>query len=474
MSCCHYFQPSDGGDTAFSVDGSAVTFGHGALDEVGDHARALGLRRVALFTDRAVGGLVHVARVTASLRAAGVDVGRFDEVRIEPSDRSFLHAARFFRDGRFDGAVSVGGGSVMDTCKAALLYATYPADFLAYVNKPVGGGVPVPGPLPPHLACPTTCGTGSECTGIAIAGLFDSSPARAAGSSEARGPGHLKVGIAHRSLRPTRALIDPACALTLPAAVVAASGFDVLCHALESYTALPYTQRARPERGTLRPMSQGANPFSDVGSLEALRLCGRYFLRAVRDAQDHEAREQLMYAATLAGIAFGNAGVHVPHGMAYSIAGLVRDFRMPGYPAPDAPDHQALADEHADEHAAGALVPHGVSVILAAPAVFRVTAAVSPERHLTAAQALGVDLRGVDTGQAGAAGGIGARLAAHLVSLMQATSIPNGLGAVGYRADDVEPLTAMTLLSTRLLQNAPCALDRDALAGLFRDALAYW
>jgi alcohol dehydrogenase class IV len=472
MSCCHYFQPTDGGDTAFSVDSSAVTFGHGALDEVGDHARALGLRRVALFTDRQVGGLEHAARVQAALRAAGVDVGLFDEVRIEPSDRSFLHAARFFRDGRFDGAVSLGGGSVMDTCKAALLYATYPADFLTYVNKPVGGGVGVPGPLPPHIACPTTCGTGSECTGIAVAGLFESAPAGGTGPGPERKAGHLKVGIAHRSLRPSRALIDPACAMTLPAAVVAASGFDVLCHALESYTALPYTRRARPERGTLRPMSQGANPFSDVGSLEALRLCGRYLVRAVRDAQDHQAREQLMYAATLAGIAFGNAGVHVPHGMAYSIAGLVRGFRMPGYPACNAAEHAARkgdsTDGQTDEHASGALVPHGVSVILAAPAVFRFTAAVCPERHLAAAQALGIDTRGADGGEAGAL------LAAHLLSLMQATAIPSGLRALGYGADDVEPLTAATLLSTRLLQNAPCAIDRDALAGLFRDALAYW
>lgn len=231
MSCCHsYYAPSEAGDTAFSVDAASVTFGHGVLDEVGTEARALGCRRVALFTDKIVGGLAHVARALASLRQAGVDVAVYDEVRIEPSDRSFLAAAAFAKEGRFDGYVSVGGGSVMDTCKAALLYATHPAEFLAYVNKPVGQGRPVPGPLPPHLACPTTCGTGSECTGIAVCELDL--------SVDLQGQ-HLKVGIAQRALRPTRALIDPACALTLPSAVVAASGFDVLCHALESYTALP-------------------------------------------------------------------------------------------------------------------------------------------------------------------------------------------------------------------------------------------
>lgn len=447
MSCCHsYYALSEGGDTAFSVDAASVTFGHGALSEVGTEARALGCRRVALFTDKIVGGLVHVARAVASLQRAGVDVAVYDEVRIEPSARSFQAAAAFAKEGRFDGYVSVGGGSVMDTCKAALLYATHPAEFLAYVNKPVGQGRPVPGPLPPHIACPTTCGTGSECTGIAVCELdLDGQ--------------HLKVGIAQRALRPTRALIDPACALTLPAAVVASSGFDVLCHALESYTALPYTRRQRPEPGTARPMSQGANPWSDLGSVEALRLCGRYLLRAVRDAGDVEAREQMMYAATLAGIAFGNAGVHVPHGMAYSIAGLAKDYRLPGYPT--------VSDEDAAE-ASRALVPHGVSVILAAPAVFRFTAAACPERHLAAAAALGVDTSGASAQDAG---GI---LGSHLVALMQACAIPSGLMDVGYGAADVEPLTAGALLQTRLLSNSPRPIGKEALVDLFSDALRYW
>ena len=442
MSCCHsYYAFSESGDTAFSVDAASVTFGHGALGEVGSEARALGCRRVALFTDKIVGKLPHVARALVSLQRAGVDVAVYDEVRIEPSDRSFQAAAAFAKEGRFDGYISVGGGSVMDTCKAALLYATHPADLLAYVNKPVGQGRPVPGPLPPHIACPTTCGTGSECTGIAVCEL------------ELDGQ-HLKAGIAQRALRPTRALIDPACALTLPAAVVASSGFDVLCHALESYTALPYTRRQRPEPGTARPMSQGANPWSDLGSVEALRLCGRYLLRAVRDAGDIEAREQMMYAATLAGIAFGNAGVHVPHGMAYSISGLAKSYRMPGYPETG--------------EAGAVLVPHGVSVILAAPAVFRFTAEACPDRHLAAAAALGVDTSGASAEDAGTI------LGSHLVTLMQACAIPSGLVDIGYGAADVEPLTAGALLQTRLLSNAPRPVPKEALLGLFSDALRYW
>lgn len=439
MSCWHYYDaPSADGDRVFSVDLSRVSFGHGALEEVGPQARMLGLHRVALFTDRRVRELPAGQRVLASLRQAGVDFGVYDAVAIEPSDRSMLDAAAFVREGSFDGFVSVGGGSVIDTCKAASLYATYPAEFLSYVNPPLGMGVAVPGPLLPHIACPTTSGTGSECTGIAICTLH--------------GPGveGLKTGLVSRLLRPTLALIDPSCAYTLPAEVVAASGCDVLCHALESYTARPYNQRARPERPELRPMSQGANPYSDVGSLEALRLCGRYLLRAVASAEDREARDGMMYAATLAGIAFGNAGVHLPHGMAYAVASSVREFRMPGYPA-ESP-----------------LVPHGLSVMLSAPAAFRFTAEACPERHLEAAAALGAEVRGADAPSAGAV------LSEGLIRLMQASRLPSGLHEIGYGEADIPALCTGTEAQTRLLRNAPRNIDRPQLQRVFSDALHYW
>ena len=433
--CHHSFATAAGGETSFSIDPSAVVFGRGALAELGEHARSLGMRRVALFTDPRVRSLGIFETARHALASVGCDVALFDGVAIEPTDASFLEAARFAKDGDFDGFVSLGGGSVMDTCKAAALYATYPADFLAYVNAPLGEGRPVPGPLAPHIACPTTTGTGSETTGIAV---FDLVSKKA------------KTGIVSRRLRPTLALVDPDAAASLPAEVVAASGFDVLCHAIESYTARPYTQRARPSPATSRPMSQGANPWSDMGSLEALRLTGRYLLRAVRDASDHEARQSLMWAATLAGIAFGNAGVHLPHGMAYSIAGLVRGYEPPGYP----PGH--------------AMVPHGVSVVLAAPSVFRFTASACPDRHLEAALALGAETRGATDADAGAI------LSERLLSLMRDAAIPNGLRAVGYGTTDLEALAAGAFVQRRLVENAPCPVGRDDLRGIFTHALSYW
>jgi alcohol dehydrogenase class IV len=490
MTCAQLEAIAAGMDRAFTVDASRVTFGRGALAEVGDRARAAGIRRAGLFTDRTLRTLPWFAEVHASLVAAGIDVAVFDGVAIEPTDASFDEAARFAVDARVDGYVSLGGGSVIDTCKAANLLATHPAPLRTYVNAPAGDARPIPGPLAPHLACPTTSGTGSEVTGIAI---FDWLAL------------HAKTGIASQRLRPTEAIVDPRCARTLPSEVVAASGMDVLCHALESYTARPYSQREAPRSPTARPMSQGANPWSDVGCREALRLLGMYLERAVRDASDDEAREQMMWAATLAGIAFGNAGVHAPHAMAYAVAGRVRDFRPAGYP--DAP-----------------LVPHGMAVAVSAPTVFRHTGALAPARHLEAAALLGVDIRGASLGaerraaargavlggaapkahatpptdvgsaeatgigraRAGAEGAeameagsaettdAGEVVATEVIRLMRAIGIPNGLVGVGYGTADVADLVDGTLPQQRLLANAPCELSRATLSTLFERALHYW
>src|ERR1700742_712631 len=435
MACCDVPIAAEECDGAFTVDASRVTFGRGCLAEVGDRASALGLRRVALFSDAGVVGLPIFAKTHDSLVAAGLDVVSYTDVHVEPTDVSFANAARFAQEADPDGYVSLGGGSVIDPCKAANLYATYPADLLAYVNAPIGEAKPIPGPLKPHIACPTTAGTGSEVTGIAIFDFLSLS---------------AKTGIASHALRPTEALVDPDCTATQPAGVVAAAGLDVLSHAVESYTARPYVHRAAPKRPSQRPMSQGANPWSDLGCREALRLLGEYLERAVADASDSEAREQMMWGATLAGIAFGNAGVHAPHSMAYAVAGLVRDFHPAGPPAGEP------------------LVPHGMAVIVNAPAVFRFTGEVNPDRHLEAARLLGADTGGAAADDAGEV------LASELIRIMRAVGIPNGLGGVGYSEDDVAALAEGAHPQQRLLQNAPREMSKPVLADLFRRAMRYW
>lgn len=436
MSCCQHISVADQFDTAFTVDASRVTFGRGCLAEVGERARACGITRAALFSDAVVSGLAVFDTVTRSLRDAGVEVVAYTDSRVEPTDESLRHAAAFALDTKPDGYISLGGGSVIDTAKAANLYASHPADFLDYVNAPVGAGLPVPGPLKPHIACPTTSGTGSEVTGIAIFDLLSIS---------------AKTGIASPALRPTEALVDPDSTETLPANVVACSGLDVLSHALESYTARPFTRRTASRPRSQRPMSQGANPWSDVGSREALRLLGRYLERAVNDASDHHAREQTMWAATLAGIAFGNAGVHIPHAMAYAVAGQVRDFHPGGYPGTEP------------------LVPHGMAVILNAPATFALTAHTDPTRHLDAARLLGAAVPdAVSESDAGAV------LAEHLIRIMRAVGMPNGLTAVGYDRADALALTEGAWPQQRLLGNAPLEVDRALLTRAFEQALKYW
>jgi alcohol dehydrogenase class IV len=435
MALSAYYAPTQHGDTAFTVEAPKIKFGPGSLRELGDDARALGMTRVALFTDAKVARLEPVAIAARSLRDAGADVAIYDEVEVEPTDRSFKAGAAFAADGGFDGFVSVGGGSAMDTCKAASLYSCYPAEFLAYVNAPIGEAQPVPGPLMPHIACPTTFGTASECTGIAIFDLLEMA---------------AKTGIVSARLRPNLGILDPDSLRTLPPLVVAANGFDVFSHACESLTARPYTRRPAPENAAKRPLGQGANPYSDLACLEAIRLVGPNLVHAVTEPDDHAAREPLMFAGMLAGIGFGNAGCHLPHGMSYAVAGLVRDYRAEGWPS----DHP--------------MVPHGISVIVNSPAVFRFTGPACPERHLRAAAAMGAEVAGVAPADAGHV------LADRIVEMMRATGIPNGLGGVGYGEDDLDALTDRAFPQKRLLDNAPRPVGRDELEELFRAALHYW
>lgn len=422
-------------ETAFTMDTSSIKFGPGITREIGADMAALGARRVMVVTDPNLSGGETVAITLDALRREGLDAVLYDQARVEPSDASFKHAIRFATDGNFDGYVAVGGGSSMDTAKAANLYATYPADFLAYVNAPIGEGRPVPGRLKPMIAIPTTAGTGSETTGTTI---FDYEEM------------HVKTGIAHRALRPVMGIIDPDNTRTLPRLVAACTGLDVLSHALESLTALPYTQRPAPDHPRLRPAYQGANPVSDIWAGRAIEMCAQFLVRAVHDPEDDEARSQMLLAAAIAGIGFGNAGVHLPHGMAYPVAGMVRDYWPEGY--------------HVDHP----LVPHGMAVIVNSPAVFRFTAPTNPALHLHAAALMGVETRGAMPEDAGDL------VAGALVEMMRATGMPNGLTALGYGPDDVNQLVAGTLPQHRVTKLSPRPASADDLRRLFLDSMTCW
>ena len=421
---------------AFELASSSIRFGRSVTREVGMDLSEMNAKRAMVLTDPNLARLSPVATVLESLRDNQISFTLFDRVRVEPTDVSFREAIDFAMQGDFDAFVAVGGGSTMDTAKAANLYSTYPVDdFLEYVNAPIGKGRPVPGPLKPLIAVPTTAGTGSETTGVAI---FDYTKL------------HAKTGVAHRRLRPTLGILDPDNTKTLPPQVAATSGFDVLSHAVESFTALPYHKRARPEHPVMRPAYQGSNPISDVWSLEALRWVSKYLVRAVEDPNDAEAREKMLLAASYAGVGFGNAGVHLPHGMSYPVSGMVKDFRPSGFPV----DHP--------------IVPHGMSVILNAPAVFRFTAEACPDRHLIAAEILGADVSRAKPSDAGKI------LSDRLVGIMQRLKMPNGLHSVGYGKSDIPALVKGTLPQARVTKLSPRPVDEADLAHLFEDALHGW
>ncbi len=420
---------------AFEMSTSSLRFGKGVTVEIGMDLREMGVTRVLVLTDKKLAELHPVKKVCTSLDKENVDYDLFSRVRIEPNDRSFQTAINLALEGQYDGFVAVGGGSTIDTAKAANLYSTYPDTFLAYVNAPLGEAKLIPGPLKPLIAVPTTSGTGSESTGVAI---FDLSKKQA------------KTGISHRRLKPTLGLVDPDNIRSLPRAVIVATGLDVLCHALESYTALPFTDRVYPGSPNLRPAYQGSNPVSDVWAIKSIRMVANYIERLYRNPDDEEARTQMMMAASYAGLGFGNAGVHLCHGMSYPISSMVRDYYPDGYP---------------NRHP---MVPHGISVALTAPAVFRFTAKANPMRHLEAAEALGVDVTGVAFSDAGEI------LVGSLISLMRKLNLPNGLSEVGFTTSDIPKLVAGTLPQHRVTKLSPRLANADNLRNLFKDSMKIW
>ncbi len=418
-------------ESVFTYAAPALKFGPGASAEVGYDLLALGARRVLLVTDAGVAATGHPARIAEQVTARGIEVSTYDRARVEPTDESMLEAIAFARDaGPFDAILAVGGGSAIDTAKAVNLLTTNPGELMDYVNAPVGRGQDPTAPLLPLVAIPTTTGTGAESTTICVLDVLSL---------------RVKTGISHARLRPTLAIVDPVLSGTQPSMVTAASGMDILCHALESYTARWYADfdAKQPEQ---RVPYCGANPIADMFSEKAMSLLASAFRGAVRDGSDQVAREQMAMAATFAGLGFGNAGVHIPHANAYPIAGRVRDFRPPGYPD-DEP-----------------IVPHGMAVSLTAPEAFRFTFEAAPERHLRAARLL-------DPTATGTGPDVLPRV---LSALMRDIGIPNGLAEVGYGEGDVDDLVAGSLQQQRLLATAPRAVRGEDLASVFRGSMEHW
>ena len=432
---CQYFEPCDHGAGTFTVAMPKLTFGRGCLSEVGERAQSRGFTRVALFTDSGLRSGPYVATVCKSLFQAKIEFDIFSDIRIEPDDLTIIEASKFLSSGNFDGVISVGGGSSIDTAKAAMVYARYPADFSDYFGAPVGAGKPVPGAVLPHIACPTTSGTGSECTSVSVIRLTEHD---------------CKFVLGSPHLLPVEAIVDPACTDSLPANVIASTGFDLLCHALECYTAKAYTQWSATPVPSTRTLLQGANPWSDMAAKRALEIVGEYLDCGVNDSSDLNARDQLMWGATLAGMAFGNSGTHLPHAMSYGVTHYMHNITTEGYSIPSP------------------FVPHGISVVVSAPAIFRYLAAGAPERHLEAAGFLGAVTDSASLDDAGEL------VAKRLIELMRVTSMPNGLKGIGFGDEHIKPMTESSIRQARAIGNAPRETNAIDIENIYRDALTLW
>ena len=420
-------------ETVFTYGTPQLKFGSGASDEVGYDLSQYGVSRALVVTDPGVAATGLPQRVAEQMGRFGIEARVFDGSHVEPTDESMQQAIDFARDaGPFDAYVAVGGGSSIDTAKAINLMMTNDGELMDYINVPVGKGANPARPLKPLVAVPTTAGTGSESTTVCVLDVLSLK---------------VKTGISHPRLRPTLAVIDPDLTVTQPPGVTAASGMDILCHALESYTARWYTtfDKKQPEQ---RVPYCGSNPIADMWSEKAMTLLGASFRRAVHHGDDRDARHDMALAATFAGMGFGNAGVHIPHANGYPIAGRVRGFHPKDYPA-DEP-----------------MVPHGMSVALTAPEAFRFTFDAGPERHLRAASLLDPSVS-PDKGSADT-------LPAVIIDLMRDIDIPNGIGAVGYSEDDIDDLVEGTLKQQRLLATCPKEVAGEDIAGIFRASLELW
>ena len=407
----------------------AIALGAGAALEAGHHLRQLGVSRALLVTDRFLQDSGIVDPIAAAVRSDGIEVVVHAVPTGEPTEASMQEAADAAISAGVDGVLGVGGGSALDTAKAAALVATHGGPLRDWINAPLGGARVPPGPIMPVVAVPTTSGTGSEVTAVSVLDL----------KAE-----RVKTGIAHPFLRPRVALCDPTLTLGLPAGVTAASGIDALLHAAEAYTSISYLDRPKPDSPGARPNYQGSAPMADVWVERAIELVGKHLRRAVEDGSDLEAREGMMLAAMAAGIGFGNAGVHIPHACSYPIAGLKHAWSPPGYPGE------------------AKFVPHGLACAITAPAAFRLIEPAVPERSRKAAELLTGAPVDADDHDA---------LARATAELMADVGCPTTITEVGFSEADLPDLVAGAMLQQRLLACAPLPIGEPELERVFRDSL---
>ena len=417
-------------ETIFGLESTQLKFGRNCLNELGWELSKYNFKKILLVVDPVLKDFGVTQKILDQIKSSGEEVITFDHITVEPTLKSFELASLFALENSFDLIIAAGGGSTIDTAKVINLIKVCGGTIMDYVNAPIGKGMKPTSQLLPLIAIPTTSGSGSEATTVAVLDIPKL---------------NLKTGISHRFLRPTLALVDPELSKTTPSGVTASAGLDVICHAIESFISKPYTKREKPNSPDERPPYQGSNPVSDIWSMKAIEFGGEYLSRAVATREDVEARGYMMLSATLAGIGFGSAGVHIPHACAYPIAGLKHSYQANGYK--------------------NIFIPHGISVIVTAPAVFRFTYDSDPSKHLKAAELL----KGTPLDNPGPES-----LSYELIKIMKEVGIPSGIKELGYTKEDIPEIITRAMKQQRLLSIAPKNVNENDLHNILTQSMENW
>ena len=386
-------------------------FGRNAVQQLGDIAGRLGLKRILLVTDPILTKTGLADRVRQPLTEAGITVETFGDGEPEPSMGAVEACLALARQFQPDGLLALGGGSNMDLAKVAatiLAHGGQPRDYV--------GDDKIPGPIAPLICVPTTAGTGSEVSAAAVLTDQDNK---------------IKVGILSNYLRPRVALVDPLLTVSCPPKVTADSGIDALTHAIEAYTAVDNAEFPLPPGE--RTVYQGKHPLGDCFAEKAIALIGQHLRQAVRDGGDLEARDGMALAATFAGLAFSNVGVAAVHAMEYPVGGAVH-------------------------------CSHGCGNGLLLPYVMRFNLAARLTEFAAIARLLGEDVTGL-TEQAAAERGVTA-----VERLRNDIGVPPRLRDLGVKPEQLRGFAEKAASIKRILRVNPRSVTADDLEGIYETA----
>ncbi|WP_047154041.1 hydroxyacid-oxoacid transhydrogenase [Aneurinibacillus tyrosinisolvens] len=389
-----------------------VVFGNGAIKQLDSILQRLKAKNVLLVTDPGIVKAGIAETVISLLREADYNVVVYDRVVPEPPVSSAMECYEFAKSQmKTDAIIGLGGGSSIDMAKVAALLVAHGGHPLDYY----GGENQIPGPIAPLIAIPTTAGTGSEVTSVAVLTDVEN---------------NIKAGISDNYMRPAVALLDPELTTGLPPYVTACSGIDALSHAIEAYTAKNF-QYIQAEGSIL---FQGSIPVSDALALHAIKLIAENLVLAVQQGSNLEARSNMLVGSLLAGMAFSNAGTAAAHALAYPIGGLVKS-------------------------------PHGEVTGLLLPYVMEYNAAVETKKMVDIARAFGINTEGMDDREAALAASDA------VLNLLDDIGLPTRLSQIGIQEKDIPEIAAKSLPIARLIRNNPRVPTQQGLEQLLRNAL---